>query len=692
MKLVDIIFVNYNSTDYLLKCIESIYACAEDFKFDIWVEDNNSTDNVERVTTAFNAVHLNLNDKNLGFATAVNKAIGRSSAPYIVIINPDSIVGENFFQKVLTFMMRRPDIGILGPKILNSNGSVQGSARAYPTPVNGFFGRTSLLSRLFPNNIFTKKNFLTKKNGGTDPVDVDWVSGACMVVRRDAIHDVGGMDEQFFMYWEDVDWCKRMWQKGWKVFYFPHAFVIHHVGGSSDKRPFRSKLEFHKSCYKYFIKYPLWPGILNRSIFSIALSIRFFFLLLFDIFQINAHQTPKRFKPRLLFFITEDWYFWSHRLPIARAARDSGYEVVIVTRVHEHRERILNEGFKLIPIKLERRGKNVVKEIKYFLEIVRIYHAEKPDIVHHVAVKPVAYGSLAATVTSVPVVVNALAGLGSIFVTYRRQQRIIRRLVVMAYRFSFLPRTTVGIFQNPEDLNLFVGARVINKKKTALIRGSGVNTAHFGYCPENTSTPIVLLASRMLWDKGVGEFIEAVKILQKEHIHFRAILAGDPDPENPESIPTHILRNWHTQNIVEWLGHINDMPKILAQSNIVVLPSYREGLPKVLLEAASCGRAIVATDVPGCREIVRNNDNGILVQPFDSRSLAEAMKQLILDTELRKKMGLRGRKIVIDEFSEEIVVKKTLQVYNHFFPPPLKTSLELCKSTIQTIKPLRYFN
>jgi len=380
-------------------------------------------------------------------------------------------------------------------------------------------------------------------------------------------------------------------------------------------------------------------------------------------------------KPKIIFFVTEDWYFWSHRLSIARAARDAGFEVLIATRIDQHKDLIDKEGFKLIPIGLKRRSKNVIKEFSSIIEIIRIYRREKPDIVHHVAAKPIIYGSWAARIAGISGVVNALAGLGLIFVAQGWKAKVLKRFVVFAFRTAFSAKNTVGIFQNPEDLKLFIDAGVIKSEKAALIRGSGVDTARFIPLPELGGIPTIALASRMLWDKGVGEFVEAARILKKNGIGCRMILVGNPDPENPASIPEKILRKWHSEDIIEWWGHRDDMPEVFGQSNIVVLPTtYGEGVPKVLLEAASCGRAIVATDCPGCREIVRNNENGLLIPPYDSKALSNAIKILIKNPKLRSKMGAQGRKIVEAEFSEEIVVKQTMEVYERL----LSKKRELC--------------
>jgi len=280
-----------------------------------------------------------------------------------------------------------------------------------------------------------------------------------------------------------------------------------------------------------------------------------------------------------------------------------------------------------------------------------------------VAVKPILYGSIAAHITGCSCIVNALAGLGYLFIAKGLKASAVRWMIVHAYRMAFSGKNVYGIFQNPQDYELFVNAGILKRDKAILIRGAGVDTSKFISNPEPQGIPTVVLASRMLWDKGVGEFVAAAHQLKKEGLQFRAVLVGNPDPENPASIPEKKLKSWHALDIIEWWGLRNDMPDVFAQSNIIVLPSYREGLPKVLLEAASCGRAIVATDVPGCREIVRHNVNGLLVPPNNVKELADAIKILIEEPLLRASMGARGREIVVTEFSEEIVTWQTIELY-----------------------------
>lgn len=371
----------------------------------------------------------------------------------------------------------------------------------------------------------------------------------------------------------------------------------------------------------------------------------------------------KEKKPKIVFFVTEDWYFWSHRLPIARAAMAEGFDVIVATRVDKHRAQIEKEGFKVIPVKLKRQGKNIFQEISFIGQIVRIYRNEKPDLVHHVAMKPILYGTLAAFLNKTPHVVNAFAGLGFLFISKSRKAKLLKRLLLVTFKILFLIKPSYTIFQNPEDRRFFINAGIVNKKRVILIRGSGVNLSDFNMADEPKGTVTIMLASRMLWDKGIGELIEATKELIAKKINFRTILVGKPDDENPRSIPEKVLKTWHDQRIIEWWGYQEHMPEILSKAHIIVLPSYREGVPKGLLEAAACGKPIVTNDVVGCREIVKHLENGFLTRAKDVKSLSGALEVMIKDSGLRQEMGLNGRKRVEKYFSEQVVVEKTVTLY-----------------------------
>ncbi len=280
--MIDIVIVNYKSTDYLLKCLKSVYDSIRDISVRVFVQDNDSRNGVDRVSIAFPKVNLTKNIVNMGFGKAVNSAIKQGTAPYVLILNPDTIIKDGFFESILQYIENSPDIGIVGPRVLNTDGSLQGSARAFLKPWMAFFGRNSLLTKWFPNNRISSKCILSTGSDGVTPMSSDWVSGACMLVRRKAIDDVGLLDEQFFMYWEDADWCKRMWANGWKVAYFPKASIVHHVGCSSGMCPLRSIIEFHKSSYKIMSKYKITPFYITNSFIIICLSLRACIMILIN--------------------------------------------------------------------------------------------------------------------------------------------------------------------------------------------------------------------------------------------------------------------------------------------------------------------------------------------------------------------------------------------------------------------------
>jgi len=278
--MIDLVIVNYKSTDFLHTCLSSVYDNLNGTKVNVHVFDNGSHDHVEMIETIFPKTSLFRHHCNLGFSGGVNQVLKKTSSPYIVILNPDTIVFEDFFESVIAFMERNPDVGILGPKVMNPDQSIQASARAFPTFYSAFCGRKSLLTRMFPKNGFTCANLLSNTSDGKTPMEVDWVSGACMVVKRKALDDVGLLDENFFLYWEDVDWCKRMWNKGWKVTYYPQATIQHAVGGSSERNLIRSIFEFHKSAYTYSVKYVKSPKLLMKPLIVTGLSLRFFSILM----------------------------------------------------------------------------------------------------------------------------------------------------------------------------------------------------------------------------------------------------------------------------------------------------------------------------------------------------------------------------------------------------------------------------
>ena len=375
--------------------------------------------------------------------------------------------------------------------------------------------------------------------------------------------------------------------------------------------------------------------------------------------------TSTRSRPKILYLVTEDWYFCSHRLPIARAARERGFDVAVATRVQSHGRKILDEGFRLVPLAWRRRSLHPWHEMVALCELVRLYRRERADLVHHIALKPAVYGSLVARMTGANAVVNTVAGLGYVFTSRELKARLLSPLLRGSFRFLFNRPNVKLIIQNPDDGNALAEFCRVRRDQTVLIRGSGVDLSRFVPAPEPAGTPNITMVSRMLWDKGVGELVDAARRLRRSGEPVDVTLVGSPDPENPASIPTEQLERWQREGLVRWLGYRDDVAQVWAGSTIAVLPtSYGEGVPKALIEAAACGRPIIATDVPGCREIVLPGESGLLVPPRDTEALVEAIRTLLRDPSLRRRMGERGREHAASGFSEETVVEQTMNVYD----------------------------
>lgn len=374
--------------------------------------------------------------------------------------------------------------------------------------------------------------------------------------------------------------------------------------------------------------------------------------------------TAEQRAPHLLLLITEDWYFWSHRRAIATAAQEAGLRVTLASRFGELYDLIKADGVEPLPVRLRRRGRNPWGEAAAVADLARKYRELRPDIVHHVAIKPVLYGSWAARLAGVRGIVNAISGLGYAFTGSDPKARVYGTLATAAYRSALRRPGTYTIFQNDDDRAYFVDRGLLTEDQSVLIRGSGVNLDTFQPQSEPEGNPIVLYAGRMLWSKGVGDLAAAVPMLRERGHQFKVVLIGHSDADNPEAIPPEQLRTWEAEGLVEWWGRRDDVSEIMANSHVVVLASEREGVPKVLLEAAGAGKPLVATDVPGCREVVEPGQNGFLVPVHAPAALADALERLISNPELRVRMGAASRRKAEQEFSEERVVGETLALYD----------------------------
>ncbi|MCX7901949.1 MAG: glycosyltransferase family 4 protein [Burkholderiaceae bacterium] len=365
---------------------------------------------------------------------------------------------------------------------------------------------------------------------------------------------------------------------------------------------------------------------------------------------------------RILLVVAEDAWFWTHRLPLARAARDAGFEVGVVTNREQSLERMRQEGFAFFVHDFRRAGIEPGYDLRTVARLARLYAAFRPALVHHVAMKPVLFGSLAARWAGVPAVVNALAGLGFSLTSTRLSARLLRPLVGSGLRHVMAAPNTRLIVQNRDDADFLVGRGLVAQAKIRLVRGVGVCLRRFAPSPQPEGVPLVVLPGRLLRDKGVPEFVCAARHIRRLGEPARFALVGGLDV-NPASLTQRDLDEIKREGVVEVWGHRDDMPSIYQQASIVCLPSYREGLPKALLEAAASARPIVATDVPGCREVVRHGENGMLVPPRSVGPLANALLYLIRNRQARARFGAAGRALVEKEFTIEKTVAATFAVY-----------------------------
>ncbi|MCC6139078.1 MAG: glycosyltransferase family 4 protein [Nitrospira sp.] len=379
-------------------------------------------------------------------------------------------------------------------------------------------------------------------------------------------------------------------------------------------------------------------------------------------------------RPRLVFLVTEDWTFWEIRRDLARMAFESGYEVIIATRVSTYAERIRQAGFTLIPIALQRESRNPLKELWAFVELIRLYRRVRPQIVQQVAMKPVLYGSLAAWVAQVPVVVNVFGGLGYAFTDRPEETSGLRAWLQRGLQSAIALSRSVVVVQNADDREVLVRAKIVAPSKMRLIPGSGVDVQRFVPVDPPAGDPIVMLAGRMLWDKGVGEFVDAVIRLKQQGAHARFVLVGRCDRGNPTAIAEEQLHQWTREYGIEWWGHREDLPAVLGSATVVALPSYREGLPKVLLEAAACGKAMVATDVPGCREVVRHRETGLLVPVRNAHALADAIAELLSNPGLRTALGERARSLAVQQYATAQIGEAFLALYRDLAGAPVQLS------------------
>jgi glycosyltransferase involved in cell wall biosynthesis len=365
---------------------------------------------------------------------------------------------------------------------------------------------------------------------------------------------------------------------------------------------------------------------------------------------------------KALIVVTEDWSFLSHRLPLARALLKSGAEVVVACRVKNNRQTIENEGVKVIPLDLARESISPLSALKTLKILTSLYKSEKPDVIIHVSLFMSLLGSIAGLMSGYRKNVNLITGLGYVFISDSLKARLIRSFVKLAFRLFARVNSIMMVVQNKDDRILFENLSFKLHHNLEVIRGSGVDAEVFHPAPKEPEIAQITFVGRILWAKGVEELIEAARILKKRATLPKIVLIGEPDLGNPQSASQGDIDHWIDDDLVECWGRRSDIADIYRQSTIAILPSWREGLPKSLLEAAACGLPMITTDVPGCTEIVNHGVNGLLVPLRNATALADAIETLMNNPDMRQKFGQNARKLVEDELNQDTIALQTLEV------------------------------
>ncbi|RTZ98299.1 MAG: hypothetical protein DSY90_04755 [Deltaproteobacteria bacterium] len=722
---IDIIIVNYNSTDYLIRCIESIYRSSGGGFAEIFVEDNASIDNVERVKERFPEVHLHINSKNIGFGAATNRAIGKGKNPYIVLINPDSKVESGLLDNAVQYLAANPDIGILGPRILDNDGAIQESARSFPTPLTALFGRQSLFSRLFPHNSITRANLLAHQSDGKTPMAVDWVSGACMLIRRRAIKDIGLLDERFFMYWEDADWCLRMWKKGWKVVYFPRTKIFHYVGKSSSKLLVRSIFEFHKSVYLFFNKYYNKSFRWLKPLILFGLFFRFCFVITSS--KINeiilTRQVTRRTisknrgkiqapqKPISVMRIIARLNIGGpaiHVHLLNAKLNPARFKSLLVTGRISPLEGDMNYLFSAgepEPIRIPelQREISLVMDIQAFFRIFAILKAKMPDIVHTHTAKAGFSARFAV------IIYNLIYGRhvklvhtfhGNVFEGYFDRfssysfiliEKIIARFtdIIIAisdsqrsdliHRYKIAPARKLRTIRLGFDLLPFLNSGELKGKFRRLIN-------------VDTETVIIGIVGRLVAIKDHRMFLDAARVLMNQNTGMKVRFVVVGDGELRKELESY-SRQIGLEKYVTFCGWIRNIPMVYADLDVLALTSKNEGTPVSIIEAMATGVPVIATNVGGVQDLLGRIDSpddglpfsycerGVICKKNDAEGFAMGVASIIrksgADPAKREgseaditEMMKKSREFVVREYAQDRLIADIESLYDELMAQP----------------------
>lgn len=672
---LDIIIVNFNSTVYLLNCIDSIYTNLNDLKTNIVVIDNNSDENVDSITNNYPDVILIKNSSNIGFAAAINQGIEVGESEFILLLNPDSYLTSNLCLPMIDYAVNHPDVAIIGPKIIDQDGSIQGSARTFPNTLTAIFGRTSPLTKYFPNNPISKANIITIGKDSDTPIEVDWVSGACMLVRRKAIDDVGLLDERYFIYWEDADWCRRMWSKGWKVIYFPEVSLYHFVGKSSISRPLRSIYYFHRSSYLYFDKHTRFPYGAFKPFAAGLLFFRCLLVVLINLLT-QASSTAKKVertleKTSVLHTITRLIVGGAQENTIltAELLDNHIWEVDVISGPQTGPEGSLIEhaikrGVNLSIDSHLVREIHPIKDFLSFIKTIGFITKKKYKIVHTHSSKAGILGRWAAWLARVPVIVHTVHGWGF----HEYQQPMIQFLYKLLERLT-LPITDKLIVVTKLDIDKGMQAGIGSAENYELIR-SGIEIDRFSKPIRPWQTVrkefgipldaiVIGTVTRLSPQKAPHVFIKAAQIVTEKYPNIYFLVVGDgPLRKDVEQL----IHDYRLEKRVCLAGLRRDVPDLLAAFDIFALSSLWEGLPRVLPQAMANGRPVIASAIDGNQEIITDRINGLLFPPGDHAAMAKTLMELIENPPLAEELALTAKETVL-EFDVNHMVDKIADLY-----------------------------
>lgn len=701
--IYDIIIVNYNSTQYAIQCIESIYRIAKNRNVNVIVVDNASTDMPKEIMNRFPRIQYHENNKNLGFAKGVNLAARKTSAKFILLINPDAILLDGFFDSIYDYIADNENVAVLGPKIFEQNGDIQGSARKFPTALTSLFGRKSPLTKLFPNNIITKKEFMCFHDNGKDAVDVDWVSGACMIIKREAFEAIGGFDESFFLYWEDADLCKRLKDRGWRIKYYHRAAVMHSVGMSSNTRPIASICHFHYSCYKYFVKHARGIQKMFKPISILGLSLRCLFVILLNIlkqkYEVRNKQIDNKNQCRTKSFkilrVISRLNIGGPAIHVAllsKGLNENLFESKVVAGSRSPFEGDMNyllsrKNGNYYNIPELQREIAPLRDIKSFVKLFLIILRENPDIVHTHMAKAGALARIAVWIintlmkTDIKTVHtyhgNVLEGYFSKTksITFKWIERV---LALMSDAIIAISRTQkwelsekyricrpnkVHTIPLGFDLSKFVNARnyrgEIRKKIGA-----------------NDDIYLIGIVGRLTAIKNHYMFIDVAKILidRCKTIPLKFIIIGDG--ELHQCLKEYAKSLGLQENII-FYGWERDIQKVYADLDILALTSMNEGTPVSIIEAMASEVPVITTGVGGVKDLLGDFDpdqnrcqgfmlceRGILCPKNEPTIFADGIEYLINNGVDRKHaMVKKARVHVLNNYSESKLISNIESLY-----------------------------